>query len=288
MAFFFIAEKFYYLSTPQPIYATTPTDIIKNVEIPLPPLAEQERIVAKIEELFSQLDAGLESLKTAQAQLKIYRQAVLKYAFEEGKENYKSHILNDISEKIQIGPFGSQLHQEDYIENGIPLINPMHIKAGKIVPNYSYSIKMEKRDSLPNYIMKSGDVIMGRRGEMARCGLVTEKENGWFCGTGSLYIRPVEKSVDSTFLYYYLRSETTKKYLEDNAGGTTMANLNSKIVKNIPVFLPTLEQQQRIVEEIESRLSVCDKLKETIRASLKQAEALRQSILKQAFEGKLL
>ena len=76
--------------------------------------------------------------------------------------------------------------------------------------------------------------------------------------------------------------------MENNAGGTTMANLNLKIVNNIPFHVPTLEEQQQIVEEIESRLSVCDKIEETITNSLKQAEALRQSILKKAFEGKLV
>lgn len=264
------------------------TDIIKNVEIPLPPLAEQERIVAKIEELFSELDAGRTSLETAARQLKTYRQAVLKWAFEEHKEDYKFHLLKDISEKIQIGPFGSQLHREDYIENGIPLINPMHIKDGQIVPDQSYTITVEKRDSLPNYILETGDVVMGRRGEMGRCGLVNQKENGWFCGTGSLFVRPKEEKVYPKFLYNYLRSDPVKKYLEENAGGTTMANLNLKIVSGVPVFLPTLEEQQRIVEEIESRLSVCDKLEETIAGALAQSESLRQSILKQAFAGKLV
>jgi type I restriction enzyme S subunit len=136
--------------------------------------------------------------------------------------------------------------------------------------------------------LQNGDVIMGRRGEMGRCGLVTDKEEGWFCGTGSLYVRPNKKLIDSKFLYHLLQSRSIKKYLDQNAGGTTMANLNLKIVNNIPLHLPTLEEQQQIVQEIESRLSVCDKIEETITNSLKQAEALRQSILKKAFEGKLL
>ncbi|MBV6441252.1 MAG: restriction endonuclease subunit S [Haliscomenobacteraceae bacterium CHB4] len=259
--------------------------ILKNLDIPIPPLPEQHRIVAKIEALFSQLDNGIAQLKTAQAQLKVYRQAVLKWAFE-GNED-ETNLLKDVSEKIQIGPFGSQLHQEDYIENGIPLINPMHLKDGEILPDFKYSISISKRDSLPNYILKAGDVIMGRRGEMGRCGLVTEKENGWFCGTGSLFVRPRQR-VDSTFLYYQLRSDHCKKYLELNAGGTTMTNLNLKIVSSIPIFIPSLEEQHRIVQEIESRLSVCDKLEETITQALQQSEALRQSILKRAFEGKLV
>ena len=341
--------------------------ILKNLEVPLPPLPIQQKIVAKIEELLSELDKGKEQLEIAKAQLKIYRQAVLKWTFE-GKltsnkvpqagiepsvpgvglelngsdpgeartfnlhkdnnyamvaepevaykkktqkkviptglepspsvdrrgiepllpEGWKWVNLGDITAKIQIGPFGTQLHKEDYIEGGIPLINPMHIIDNKVVADYSYSITEEKKNSLPNYILKEGDIIMGRRGEMGRCGLIKAKENGWFCGTGSLYVRPNSKIANSLFLYFLLKSDPIKKYLEDNAGGTTMANLNLKIVKEIPLGLPPLAEQNFIVQEIESRLSVCDKVEETINNSLQQAETLRQSILKKAFEGKLV
>lgn len=259
---------------------------IEQMEILLPPLQDQHAIVSKIEELLSELDKGKQQLETAQQQLKIYRQAVLKWAFD--LDNYKKYILKDVTSKIQIGPFGTQLHKEDYIENGVPLINPMHIQDGNIVPDYSYSISKLKLKSLPNYILKEGDVIMGRRGEMGRCGLVQKKEDGWLCGTGSLYFRPNTNFLDSKYLYFYLSSEPIKKYLNENAGGTTMANLNLKIVNDIPIHLPSTEKQKLIVEQIESRLSVCDKLEETINQSLAQAETLRQSILKRAFEGKLV
>ena len=259
---------------------------LEKEEIPIPPLPTQLAIVSKIEELLSDLENGRQQLLTAHQQLKVYRQSLLKWAFESNSSNH--FILKDVTERIQIGPFGTQLHKEDYIENGIPLINPMHIHAGKIVPNYSYSISKEKKLSLPNYILKNGDVIMGRRGEMGRCGLVSIKEEGWFCGTGSLYFRPAKNKLNPIFLFYYLISQPVKKYLDDNAGGTTMANLNLKIVNNIPIRLPNLETQQLIVDELESKLTVCDKIEETITNSLLQAESLRQSILKKAFEGKII
>ena len=129
---------------------------------------------------------------------------------------------------------------------------------------------------------------MGRRGEMGRCGLVTTKETGWFCGTGSLYFRPNKEKVNEIFLYYYLCSQPVKKYLDDNAGGTTMANLNLKIVNDIPISLPTIQEQVKIVQSVESSLTIADKMEESINQSLQQSEALRQSILKRAFEGKLV
>jgi type I restriction enzyme S subunit len=256
---------------------------IREILFPFPPKPTQQAIVSKIEVLFSELDKGIDNLHTAQQQLKSYRQSVLKWAFV--NSTFENFVLKDVTEKIQIGPFGTQLHKEDYIENGIPLINPTHIKDGFIVANNSFSILKSKRNSLPNYILEEGDVIMGRRGEMGRCGLVTKKEVGWFCGTGSLYFRPDKKKVNPVFLYYNLSSEPVKKYLDDNAGGTTMANLNLKIVNDIPISLPSIEEQQKIVQTIESRLSVADKMEESIIQSLQQAEALRQSILKKAFEG---
>lgn len=284
----FISSKFWTLNTKSKgvgIPHIEPS-LLWNFELVVPPLPEQQAIVTKIEELLSELENGKQQLLTAQQQLKVYRQSLLKCAFE--SNDYPIFNMVDLNIKIQIGPFGTQLHKEDYIENGIPLINPMHIQNGKIVPNYSYSIRNEKMQSLPNYILKEGDVIMGRRGEMGRCGLVSKTEDGWFCGTGSLYFRPNPTKLNSRFLYYYLSSQPIKKYLELNAGGTTMANLNLKIVKEIPIKLPEIKEQEQIVNEIESKLTVCDKIEETIRQSLLQAETLKQSILKKAFEGKLV
>jgi len=274
-------------------------EVLRQTPIPLPPLAEQHRIVAKIEELFSRLDKGVEALKTAQAQLKTYRQAVLKWAFEgrltnehvpEGElpEGWRYDSIIKYVNKIQIGPFGSQLHREDYIDNGIPLVNPMHIKNGRICPDFSYSIRPDKANTIPNYILRQGDVVLGRRGEMGRCGLVYEHQDGWICGTGSLYIRPDFEKLLPKFLHLQLNCKAVKKYLDENAAGTTMANLNSKIISNLPISVPPISEQSRIVAEIEARFSVCDKLEESITGGLAQAEALRQSILKRAFEGRLL
>lgn len=259
---------------------------VRKFKIPLPSLSEQKAIVRKIEELFSSLDSGIADLKKAQEQLVIYRQAVLKKAFE--GNNYSEKIIKDVVIKVQIGPFGSKLHKSDYIVDGIPLINPMHIQEGKLKPNSNYTISKEKRDSIPNYILNDGDVILGRRGEMGRSALINESQNGWFCGTGSLYLRPNLTVLLPKYLNKYLQSSTVKALLTGSATGTTMMNLNKKIINNLPIPIPTLKEQHQIVQEIESRLSVCDKVEESIAESLEKAKALRQSILKKAFEGNLL
>ncbi|MCP4107293.1 MAG: hypothetical protein GY749_17415 [Desulfobacteraceae bacterium] len=330
--------------------------IVRSIKLPLAPLAEQHRIVAKIEELFSNLDKGIESLKKAQAQLKTYRQAVLKYAFEgkltqewrkknkpepaeklleqiraEREKQYKKQLkeweeackkakaegkkkpvkpkkpkellpiteldlpelpdswswtrLGETAHKIQIGPFGSQLHKEDYREEGIPIINPKHIKNQRIYPKER--ISQEKADSLSQYFLLKNDIILGRRGEMGRSAPIADDMAGWFCGTGSLYIRLGDSYISK--LYSLILSERRiVDYLETHSRGTTMTNLNSQILNSLPIQIIPISEQHAIVQETESRLSVCDKLEQTVEDSLKKAEALRQSILKKAFEGRLV
>ena len=122
---------------------------------------------------------------------------------------------------------------------------------------------------------------------MGRTAPVLKIHNGWFCGTGSLYIRLGQSFISK--LYSLILSERRiVDYLEKKSRGTTMANLNSQIINALPIQLISPQEQSQIVQEIETRLSVCDNIESTIRESLEKAEALRQSILKKAFEGKLL
>jgi len=193
--------------------------------------------------------------------------------------------VGQLCQKIQIGPFGSQLHRHEYKEKGTPLINPKHIKHQKLIPQIY--ISETKAASLPQYLLKTNDIILGRRGEMGRSAVIVDFQNNWFCGTGSLYIRFGIKFNGK--LYSLMMAERRiVNYLNKKGSGTTMTNLNSTILNNLPIQLIPLREQHQIVQEIESRLSVCDKVEQTITESLETAKALRQSILKKAFEGRLL
>lgn len=255
-----------------------------KIKVAIPPLPVQEQIVARIEELFSQLDSGVETLKTVKQQLEVYRQAVLKEAFS--TDNTEIVELAEIVDDIRIGPFGTMLHKSDYTSGGIPVINPQHIKNSAIIPSDSVTVSVEKAEKLNAYKLKSNDIVMGRRGEMGRCAPVTQKEDGWLCGTGSILFR-LKADFDAVFYSQILSSPDVVHYLEENATGTTMKNLNEEIVKHIPVPCVTRQQQMMISQKIDAALSVCDSIKETVDTALQQAEAMRQSILKQAFEGEL-
>lgn len=253
--------------------------------INLPPLAEQERIVAKLDALFAKIDSNKQRLEKIPQLLKRFKQSVLAATVS---GNGKVEIVKNVCEEIQIGPFGTQLHKHDYISNGIPLINPTHIQSGEIVPNVDLTISQSKFDELPNYHLKTGDVIMGRRGEMARCGLVTEKENGWFCGTGSLFFRPNKKKVNPQYLYWQLSNQNTKAFLENEAKGSTMNNLNLNIARNIPILIPSLEKQEEIVKRVEQLFAFADKLEARYNKAKAMLDKLPQSLLAKAFRGELV
>lgn len=219
------------------------TGVMKSWEIPLPPLHEQKRIAA----ILDKADAIRRKRQQAIQLADDFLRSVFLDMFGDPVTNPKGwevKALKDIA-RIQIGPFGTQLHQKDYIENGIPLINPTHIKNGHILAKNDFTISEEKHSTLSEYHLEIGDIIMGRRGEMGRCAVVTEKQAGWLCGTGSLFIRPHNTGVFSEYLNKLLSSRAIKNHLESESQGATMPNLNKTIVGNIQIPVPSDEVLQK-------------------------------------------
>lgn len=265
--------------------------VLKNVRMPLPPLNEQQRIVRKLNIVLSKVNNSKARLERIPLLLKNMRQSILAAAVSgeltiKDKE-WEKVTLEAIAERIQIGPFGTQLHKHEYISNGVPVINPSHIKNGRIVADLELTITSEKFMELGNYHLSQGDTIIGRRGEMGRCAIVTQKENRWLCGTGSLFIRPGKK-IYPKFLFWILSSQSVKEYLENQALGTTMNNLNLSIIKTIEIPLPSIEEQKEIVRKLEELFAFAD----TIEARYEKAKAyfdkIPQAILAKAFKGELV
>ena len=141
---------------------------------------------------------------------------------------------------LKIGPFGSLLHKEDYIEGGHALVNPSHIVDGRIIIDSKLTVSEDKYEELSAYHLKVGDVVMGRRGEMGRCAVV--EEEGLLCGTGSLLIRPKGK-VTADYIQKIISYPTFKKTIDDMAVGQTMPNLNVPIVSGFRIITPPIEVQ---------------------------------------------
>lgn len=272
-----------------------------QLPISLPPLPEQHRIVAKIEELFSRLDKGIENLKTAQAQLKTYRQAVLKWAFEgkltnenvkdgELPEGWKWEKLSSVVAKISDGPFGSNLKTIDYVESGVRVIRLENLGYLEFKNEKESYITEEKYEEIKKHTVTKGDLIFSSFiSESIRAVILPDYIEKAVNKADCFLIRTNEKKLSNKYLMYYLATRSMYDQLVGEIHGATRPRINTTQLKTALILFPeSSTEQSLIVAEIEKRLSVCDKLEESIAQSLVQAEALRQSILKKAFEGKLV
>jgi len=171
--------------------------------------------------------------------------------------------FEDIADEISTGPFGSMIHKHDYVENGTPLVNPSHMVSGGIKEDSSVSVTPAKAEELSSYKLAKGDIVMARRGEVGRCAIVTDRESGWLCGTGSFVLR-FHSAINRRFILLLFSTDTVRDYLTGNSVGTTMTNLNHGILKKMPVALPSTEEQYRIVQKVDELMALCDQLKERL------------------------
>nr|DAU90531.1 MAG TPA: hypothetical protein [Caudoviricetes sp.] len=212
---------------------------MRKMKIPKITLEEQLKIVEKLKKV-----QGVITKKRKQLErLDILIKARFVEMFGDPVSNpfnYDKVRLSQIAD-IKIGPFGSLLHKEDYIENGHPLVNPSHIVDSKISVDNKLTISNEKYEELGAYKLQIGDVVMGRRGEMGRCAVVLE--DGLLCGTGSIFIRPTQ-NVTADFIQKIISFPSFKKTIEDMAVGQTMPNLNVPIVSNFEIIHPPVEVQK--------------------------------------------
>ena len=262
-------------------------DVVKNLEIPTPPLPEQERIVARIEELFSQLDAGVETLKKTKAQLVVYRQAVLKEAFE---GDYPRKQLKEFSKAISGFAFKSSRYSPDgnYVVVKIGNVKERHFDFSRDLTK-----TLEADDSiLEKYLLRRGDCLITLTGSRGKrdYGFVAMvgNQNNYLLNQRVAALRFDQSVALPEFFQYYLASPSYRDmFFGYETGNVGQGNVGIKALLDPYVILPDIDMQKRIVEDVEDRLSVCDSIEQTVDTALQQAEAMRQSILKDAFEGRL-
>jgi type I restriction enzyme S subunit len=315
-------------------------DRIKKFPLCLPPLPEQKRIVAKIEELFSDLDAGVEALKKAKAEIKRYRQSVLTSAFEgkmteewrkghKGKVEPASVLLERIKAErkkalgskyrepppldtselpelpgewvwasfpqlaeadrnaMKAGPFGSALKKQFYVGEGYKVYGQEQVIRGD--PSYGdYYIDAERYELLKSCAVKPGDILISLVGTVGRVLVLPERIKPGIINPRLIKLSLDQRAVFPKYVKAYLETSQVKQYTSIESHGGTMEILNMTILRQLPIPLPHPLEQEQMVSEIERRFSVADEAEKVIDRSLKQAETLRQSILKRAFEGRLV
>ena len=265
---------------------------MKRIPVPVPPLSEQERIVARIEELFSQLDAGVETLKKTKAQLAVYRQAVLKEAFNSAEVDCKmlsiAEILTKTRKGMSTGPFGTMIKKSDHKATGVPMLGIENIGRGQFVDGNKIYVTAEKAEELKAFSLKAGDIIISRSGTVGEICAVPERAEGSLLSTNLMRVSLDNTMVRSDYFIALFQSKgIVLDQIKELCKGSTRDFLNQTILKQIVFPVPSMEKQEEIVSIIEARMSVCDSIEQTVDTALQQAEAMRQSILKDAFEGRL-
>lgn len=250
---------------------------VSNTTLSIPPKSTQLAIV-------SELDKINELIRLKKEQLKDFdnlAQSLFYEMFGDPVENEKGWEVKKIGDLalVKTGPFGSMLHKEDYICDGIPLVNPVHMKDFKIVPDLDFTISKEKASELENYLLKSNDVVFARRGDIGRCAIVSEAEQGFICGTGSLFVR-FSKEIESIFIMYIIRCDSFSKHLISKAKGATMLNINSNTIADLRIPLPPLPLQRLFAQRIEQ----IEREKSEVQKSIQDLETLLASRMQYWFE----
>ncbi len=260
---------------------------MKQIPVPVPPLPEQERIVARIEELFSELDKAVETLKKTKAQLAVYRQAVLKEAFE---GDYPKLALKDISTVMS----GYAFKSKKYTADGQYVV----VKIGN-VKQFTFDFSRDftrtnevQGDILKKYLLKRGDCLItltGSRGkrDYGFVSMITDQKNFLLNQRVAALRFNFSKALPEFYQYYLSSFDYRNQFFSYETGNVGQGNVGVKALIDPIVVCPTIEQQKMIVFELESRLSVCDSIEKTVDTALQEAEAMRQSILKKAFEGRI-
>jgi type I restriction enzyme S subunit len=303
--FFFLNFNFKKLDKSTAVPSLAKRDILK-IQTLLAPLPEQRAIVAKIEQLFSELDNGIQNLKTAQRKLTLYRQAVLKKAFEGGfteqwrkeqgivdysnSEVWQRKCLEEVSNSIS----GYAFKSKEFIDDGgnYQVIRMGNVRPGIIRLDESPAFLNDIEEKiLEKFLLQKNDVIItltGTRNKRDYGHTVIINKSNLLLNQRIAALRFHRTYSPKFFLYYSWTNGFRDQFFSFETGNVGQGNVGIKAVKSSTIPLPSPNEQNQIVQEIESRLSICDKVQEAITQNLQKAEALRQSILKKAFAGNLL
>lgn len=192
---------------------------------------------------------------------------------------WESKTLGEISLSIQTGPFGSQLHQSDYTDEGTPVVMPKDLVNGTISEESIARVSKEHVERLEKHKIQEGDILYSRRGDVGRCAFTSEREVGWLCGTGCLKVRVDIEKVEPKFVFYQLQKAETIGWVVNHAVGSTMLNLNTSILSAVPVDIPEIEIQRKIV----SILAAYNELIENNQKQIKLLEEAAQRLYKEWF-----
>jgi type I restriction enzyme S subunit len=269
-----------------------------------PPKDEQQKIANFLDHETAKIDTLIDKQHQLITLLKEKRQAVISHAVTKGLNpnapmrdsgvewlgevpmHWTVAQLKFNTLEMQTGPFGSQLHAEDYVVDGIPLINPAHMTSGKILPDSKVTVDKETQNRLKRHKLSAGEIIFARRGELGRCAIVTSEQEGWLCGTGSLKAKLNERLIPE-YAYLLITSDGVISELSLESKGSTMDNLNTETLGRVRMPVPPINVQDDILKYVEN---VAGKYKSLISSAEKAIgfmQERRTAIISAAVTGKI-
>ena len=280
------------------------------LRVPLPPLPEQAAIVCFLDHADRRIRRYIRAKQKLIALLEEQKQAIIHKAvtgqidvrtgqrypvyrpssvewLREVPEHWREISLGAATDSVQTGPFGSQLHARDYVNGGIPVINPSHMRDSSIEPDPSISISQKKAEELSRHQLKPDDIVMARRGEMGRCALVTELEADWLCGTGSLRIRPKSGIFVPAYLLIVLNTPGVRDALSLASIGATMDNLNAGMVSRLVLPGLPFPEQIAIVNFVDKRRTNIENAIDRSRRQINLLREYRTRLIADVVTGKL-
>lgn len=240
---------------------------LKDFEIALPPLDEQVRIVRLIDEVHRKVHGLNDLLSSRLSALEEFEEVLMAALVEDVADDWTTKRLDGWC-SIMTGPFGSQVHKSDYQKSGPALVNPQDIVAGQISEKKIKRVSPAKAVELGRWVLRSGDLVLGRRGEMGRCAVVGDEMAGWICGTGSFLVRPND-NCNPHLLAEMLRSKGYRRQMVAMSTGATMENLNNQMIGSLPVSLPPIDQQELLlgkIQAVKARIAETRKIVHSMRA----------------------
>ena len=260
---------------------------LSEVSLPMPPAAEQERIANFLDEQTARIDA----LIAEKERLLLVLSESLDSAIERtvlAPDGTTSKVaLKRVAHRVITGPFGSALHSSEYVEGGVPVINPSHILSATLVPAADVSVNQATASALASYKLSEGELVVGRRGEMGRCAVVPPEGSGWLCGTGCLLVTPNPAKVNPEYLQLVVSSRAAREWLSLESVGSTMENLNTEILGRLPGYFPSREEQGRRVAEAVIARNAHAKLFSHVETHISRLREYRSSLISAAVTGQL-
>ncbi|MBN28044.1 MAG: restriction endonuclease subunit S [Alteromonadaceae bacterium] len=279
-------------------------DFISLLGVPVPAIADSEKIANFLDHETAKIDTLIDKQQQLIALLKEKRQAVISHSVTKGltpnvplresgvewlgevPAHWSVAQLKFNTLEMQTGPFGSQLHAEDYVVDGIPLINPAHMTAGKILPDSKVTVDKDTQERLSRHKLAAGEIIFARRGELGRCAIVTNEQEGWLCGTGSLKAKLNGRLIPE-YAYLLITSDGVISELSLESKGSTMDNLNTETLGRVRLPVPPPKEQRAILIYVESIAGKYESLISKAESAINLIQERRTALISAAVTGKI-